>query len=78
MLDANHVAAAALRAADLDEPEGVFPADPDSPFATQTVAGLLERQGHRAEAAALREELSRRTSPPGRSRRPSPTPSASA
>ena len=65
MLDANHVAAAALRAADLDEPEGVFPADPDSPFATQTVAELLERQGHRAEAAALREELSRRAEPAG-------------
>jgi tetratricopeptide (TPR) repeat protein len=61
MRDANHVAAEALRAADLDEPEGVFPSDPESPFATRTVAGLLESQGHRAEAAALREELSRRS-----------------
>jgi tetratricopeptide (TPR) repeat protein len=60
MVDAHDVAAQALRVADLDEPEGVFPDDPDSPFATRTVAGLLERQGHRAEAAALREELSRR------------------
>jgi tetratricopeptide (TPR) repeat protein len=63
MVDANEVAAEALRAADLDAPEGVFPAEPDSPFATQTVAGLLERQGHRAEADALRQELSRRTDP---------------
>jgi len=55
------VAARALQAADLDEPEGIFPADPDSPFATPTVASLLESQGHGAEAAALREELARRS-----------------
>lgn len=61
MVDANHVAARALQAADLDEPEGVFPADPDSLFATPTVANLLESQGHGAEAAALREELARRS-----------------
>jgi len=61
MVDANHVAARALEAADLDEPEGVFPADPDSLFATPTVANLLESQGHGAEAAALREELARRS-----------------
>jgi tetratricopeptide (TPR) repeat protein len=61
MVDANHVAARALEAADLDEPEGVFPTDPDSLFATPTVANLLETQGHGAEAAALREELARRS-----------------
>jgi len=61
MVDANHVAARALEAADLDEPEGVFPAAPDSLFATPTVANLLESQGHGAEAAALREELARRS-----------------
>ena len=88
MVDANHVAAEALRSADLDEPEGVFPtelegvfptdaegsfpADSASPFATRTVAGLLERQGHPAEAAALREELSRRDAPAGRLSAPLP------
>jgi Flp pilus assembly protein TadD len=57
MLDANELAARALRAADLDQPEGFVPAA-DSPFATRTVAELLERQGHGAEAAALRRTLS--------------------
>jgi tetratricopeptide (TPR) repeat protein len=58
MVDANELAARAVRAADLDEPEG-FLADPASPFATRTVAELLEQQGHGAEAAALRRTLSR-------------------
>jgi tetratricopeptide (TPR) repeat protein len=57
MVDANELAARALRAADLDEPEGFVPAA-DSPFATRTVAELLEQQGHGAEAAALRRTLS--------------------
>jgi tetratricopeptide (TPR) repeat protein len=68
LVDANEVAARALRAADLDQPEGVFSGDPDSPFATRTVAGLLERQGHRAEAEALRRDLELRTD--GESRAP--------
>lgn len=58
MLDANELAARAVRAADLDAPEG-FVADPASPFATRTVAELLEQQGHGAEAAALRRALAR-------------------
>ena len=31
--------------------------EPDSPFATETVAGLLERQGHGEEANRLRERM---------------------
>jgi predicted Zn-dependent protease len=58
LVDANEVAARALRAADLDEPEGVFRDDVPSPFATRTVADLLERQGHPADAEALRQQLS--------------------
>jgi hypothetical protein len=57
-VDANEVAARALRAADLDEPEDVFRDDAPSPFATRTVADLLERQGHPADAEALRRQLS--------------------
>lgn len=56
MVDANAVAARALRAAELDEPEGFLP-EAGSPFATRTVADLLARQGHEAEAAALRRAL---------------------
>jgi tetratricopeptide (TPR) repeat protein len=60
LVDANEVAARAVRAADLDEPEGVIHAIPDSPFATRTVAELLDRQGHGDEAAAIRRELTYR------------------
>jgi tetratricopeptide (TPR) repeat protein len=62
MLSANRVAAAAVRDVDGDEPEGVMPIPADSPFATETVAGLLEQQNHRAEAQAMRESL---VAPPG-------------
>ena len=59
MVSANDLAAQAMRAAELDQPEGVAAhphllEDPSSPFATDTMAGLLERQGHDAEAQALR------------------------
>jgi len=37
---------------------------PGAPFATETVAGLLERQGHVADAARLRERIAS-GSPPG-------------
>ena len=57
MLSANRVAAAAVRGVDGDEPEGVMPIPADSPFATETVAGLLEQQNHRGEAQAMRESL---------------------
>jgi predicted Zn-dependent protease len=69
LVDANEVAARALRAADLDEPEGLLQGDADSPFATRTVADLLERQGHPADAEALRRELAARESA---SARPAP------
>jgi predicted Zn-dependent protease len=64
MVDANDLAAQALRAADLEEPEGVLAAELEAPFATRTVAALLERQGHASEAAALRRELERRGDDP--------------
>ena len=35
-------------------------ATPDSPFATRTIAELLDRQGHGDEAAAIRRELAYR------------------
>ena len=54
MIDANHMAAAALRLVEDGEPEGVDLASEQSPFATETVAGLLERQGHATRAADVR------------------------
>jgi hypothetical protein len=57
MLSANRVVAAAVRDIDRDEPEGVMPFPADSPFATQTVAGLLEQQDYRGEAQEVRESL---------------------
>jgi len=41
----NRVAEAALRAVEESGPEGAVVDEPDSPFATETVAELLERQG---------------------------------
>jgi len=57
MMSASRVVAAAVRAVDHDEPEGVTPLGEDSPFATHTVAGLLEQQDHREEAQAIRDVL---------------------
>jgi tetratricopeptide (TPR) repeat protein len=57
MLSANRLVAAAVRDIDGDEPEGVMPFPEDSPFATETVADLLEQQDHRGEAEAVRERL---------------------
>lgn len=67
MVSTDSIAARAIRAAELDEPE-----DPDSdediveleeeaalPVATHTVAGLLERQGHARDADAMRATLER-------------------
>lgn len=66
LVDANELAARALRAADLDEPEGLLASDAASPFATRTVADLLERQGHPADAEALRRRLAARDEEPER------------
>jgi hypothetical protein len=53
MRDANEVAYEAMRAAELLTPE----ADPNSPFRTRTMASLLERQGDRNAARAIRATL---------------------
>jgi len=53
----NRVAEAALRAVERGEPEGVRLHEPDSPFATETVANLLERQGDPGRAQAIRRAL---------------------
>lgn len=54
MHDANHVAAAALEHVEGGSPEGVDLAGSESPFATETVAALLERQGHGERAHEVR------------------------
>ena len=56
MWNANNLAEAALAQIEDGVPEGVA-RGPDSPFATATVAGLLEDQGHTDEAQALREAI---------------------
>lgn len=53
----NRVAEAALRAVERGAPEGVPLHQPDSPFATETVANLLERQGDPGRARAIRRAL---------------------
>ena len=53
----NRVAEAALRAVERGEPEGVRLHEPESPFATETVANLLERQGDPGRARAIRRAL---------------------
>lgn len=68
MVSANDLAAQAMRSAELDQPEGVpvhsnLIDEPSSPFATGTMADLLERQGHDAEAQAVRERASTRGVP---------------
>ena len=53
----NRVAEAALRSVERGAPEGVRLDEPDSPFATETVANLLERQGDAGRARAIRRVL---------------------
>lgn len=65
MMDANHVAEATLRHVERGAPEGVNVAREDSPFATETVAALLQRQGHETEARAVRDAASRRAGDTG-------------
>ncbi len=62
MWNANHLAEAALEQIEEGVPEGVS-VDPESPFATATVAGLLEEQGHADEAQALREAIATEMEP---------------
>ncbi len=56
MWNANHVAEATLAQVEEGAPEGI-PLAADSPFATATMAGLLEEQGHADEASALRAAI---------------------
>lgn len=67
MRDANEVAFEAMREAKLLAPE----ADPASPFRTRTMASLLERQGDRDAARAIRASLAPEdvAAPPRRGRR---------
>jgi tetratricopeptide (TPR) repeat protein len=71
VVDANQVAERAIRAVEQGATED-FVSAPESPFATATMAGLLERQGHAAEARAVRERAaarpddSKRTTDPAR------------
>ncbi len=53
----NRVAEAALHAVEEGEPEGVRTEPSASPFATETVAGLYERQGDPERARAIRRSL---------------------
>jgi hypothetical protein len=56
----NRVAEAALRSVERGRPEGVVDlAEPDSPFATETVASLLESQGDPERAHAIRRRIER-------------------
>ena len=58
MMDANRVVEQALRAAELDSPEMDFDVTSHPTYATESMASLLDEQGRRAEASALRETLS--------------------
>ena len=63
MVDANSVAEVALRLVEEGAPEGVDLAAQDSPFATETVAGLLESQGHAERAQEVRSRVRERRAP---------------
>ncbi len=66
MWTANHVAQAAIEAVEAGEAlaaDDPF-AEQETPFATETVAGLLERQGHGERAREIRQTLGRRSTPP--------------
>jgi hypothetical protein len=58
MVDANRIAEQAMRAGQLDEPEG-FDLESSSSFATETMARLLDAQGDHHGAQAIRERLGR-------------------
>ena len=58
LMDADRVAEQALREAELGPADEISPPGAgDSPFATRTMAELLERQGDRAGAARIRSRL---------------------
>jgi len=64
VLDADRVAQQALREAELGPADEIAPTGAGaSPFATRTMAELLERQGDRAGAARIRSRLERSPGP---------------
>jgi hypothetical protein len=69
VIDADRVAEQALREAELGPADEISPPGAaDSPFATRTMAELLERQGDRAGAERIRSRLGRsREAPAGAS-----------
>jgi hypothetical protein len=70
MMDANRVVEQTLRAAELDTPEADDTSDEDfdmagnQTYATESMAMLLDSQGRRAEAQALRHSLASRGAQP--------------
>ncbi len=62
MLDANEVAQEAIRAVE-EGNAGHLLSAPESPFATATMAELLERQGHPDDARAVRARVAPRPEP---------------
>ncbi|HKE11570.1 MAG TPA: tetratricopeptide repeat protein [Myxococcota bacterium] len=68
VVDAHQVAEQAIRSVEQGVSEDLVSAP--SPFATATMAGLLERQGHAAEARAVRERAATRPDDSKRARDP--------
>jgi len=64
LIDADDMAQSAMRAADLDDPEGMGEATSDPTFATQTMAEVLERQGDLAGAERIRASIGPETLDP--------------
>jgi hypothetical protein len=62
VMDAHQVAEQAIRSVERGATEDLVSA-PESPFATETMAGLLERQGHAAEARVVRERAGAKPDP---------------
>lgn len=57
MMDANTLVEQTLRAAELDGPEPDFDLSSHPTYATESMAALLDSQGRRAEAEAVRQAL---------------------
>lgn len=77
LIDANHVAEQAIRTVEGGGDEDLV-SSPASPFATATMAGLLERQGHVAEARVVRERATTRPDENGRILDPARQPASDA
>jgi len=64
LMDADRVAEQALREAELGPADEIAPPGANSPFATRTMAELLERQGDREGAARIRSRIERSRAAP--------------